>query len=768
MTNKPVISAFDAPIQNTTPSGEVSIKHIYEAVQGSAFKQVTEEYRALTSLEEQKVYKSTHFMYVTFAGTFSSRSKDKLKKISGFICIDIDHISRTVRSTPAQVAQWLWEDKDLPTSLIFVSPSADGLKVVIPTKAESEKEYKEYNQAIAKYIKDKHDIDIDPLFDLPRACFLCYDPLVKFDPLAAPLDRSFIPDEFIDKEDTGESKQAPRPSTSNKAKSLFTKFNEDPKALENILNTAGYTKVFEDALETRYLRPGGSTNSYSVKVFKNTNRLYVHSSSCRGLTPQKDYSAVEALMALNGLDIKEARDYISDAGYESDYGIGKLEEKFERDLEDMHAYMIGDKIKTLKVSSNGEVNFGDLHRTTLRAVCGAKDKTIQDALEVYMFKHRRLNSVRKVIQVSDPLSTESRYDIDYSSDTITIYYPSIRPKVQDNKFINDYLDSFFGEYSDFIRQYMAYYAFSNHKLLPTLIIYSPEHGTGKSTFADHCLRPICPALTVQMKDQVGNFNPEGEKKLAIIEENSAMDKTQYNWLKKVTGSTTIRVEKKYLNPYEIPNNFNVILISNNPIPLYVESTEKPQDERNNRFFVFRPKAIDAADLDKRIQQKLEDRMGHYIRTELYELYQEIKNDTYRFSIPVPITPWEEELFANNETGGQINARDFLSDLLYDLNNLYDPSTSKNALNQLPAKKVMFLEQLRNKLFATKLFEEYKRPSTMKNQLLKEGVLKATTADKVKNLNSHTYRFYEIKDWPGLEEHLKNYPPQHLRKHKALQ
>ncbi len=148
--------------------------------------------------------------------------------------------------------------------------------------------------------------------------------------------------------------------------------------------------------------------------------------------------------------------------------------------------------------------------------------------------------------------------------------------IQDNAFIDDYLSRTFGKHVDFIKKYLAMYVYTNYIQLPTMILHGPR-GTSKTTFAE-MVRAIFPNLYIDWRGDVGSFTPEAEKKLAVIEENELNEKSQYKILKKYSGQKYLLVNKKYQPEYQVRNNLNIILISNESIPLFVEKTELPTDE----------------------------------------------------------------------------------------------------------------------------------------------------------------------------------------------
>lgn len=196
------------------------------------------------------------------------------------------------------------------------------------------------------------------------------------------------------------------------------------------------------------------------------------------------------------------------------------------------------------------------------------------------------------------------------------------------------------------------YAYTNFVRLPTLILHGPR-GSSKSTFAN-MVADFYPSMYMDWAGSIGNFTPEAEKKLLIIEENTSSEKSMYKSLKKLTGQPHLMVNKKYQPEYMVKNNINVILISNETIPLYVEKMEMPTDEANNQFFVWEFPKLKARP-DAHFPSKLRKRIGHYVRTELKDVFDDIDKNYTRYGIPVPITEYERKLYDNNTTNIEAQA-----------------------------------------------------------------------------------------------------------------
>jgi hypothetical protein len=76
--------------------------------------------------------------------------------------------------------------------------------------------------------------------------------------------------------------------------------------------------------------------------------------------------------------------------------------------------------------------------------------------------------------------------------------------------------------------------------------------------------------------------------------------------------------------YEVASNLNMILLSNAHTIIFVEREELPREENQNQFFVYEFSSI-AGKLDPDLGEKIESRLGQYIRTVLKAVHEPVKN-----------------------------------------------------------------------------------------------------------------------------------------------
>jgi len=169
--NSPVFSYFTKPVSNIIPSRKITLLEVYKLIKGGEFTSCTNTLRTIQDSKEARRFKAQHFDYVTFSGTFSQRNDANLIRHSGLLTIDFDHIADITR-----LRNELLVDPYFDTELLFISPSGDGLKWIIPIGL-LQVTHKDYFKAVANYIQQSYKLEVDQSGkDLSRACFLPHDP----------------------------------------------------------------------------------------------------------------------------------------------------------------------------------------------------------------------------------------------------------------------------------------------------------------------------------------------------------------------------------------------------------------------------------------------------------------------------------------------------------------------------------------------------------------------------------------------------------------
>lgn len=277
-----------------------------------------------------------------------------------------------------------------------------------------------------------------------------------------------------------------------------------------------------------------------------------------------------------------------------------------------------------------------------------------------LVEQNHISHLSRIDHIADPAIDNSTFRVMKNDGIIEVRYSAIANNLDDNALVEAYLNDRFGDHIIFIKQWLAVYAYTNYQKLPTLILKGGR-GTGKSTFAE-IVGEIYPQLTAEWHGHESDFTYEVEKKLLIVEENETSAMNQYKTLKKYAGQKYATVNKKFKDPYRVRNNMSMIMLTNEAIPMYAAREEAPTNDANNQFFVYEFPDLSAT-IDPQLSDKILDRLGHYIRTELKTVYDRLDTAGYRYSISVPITQEEEAMFKSNVTDIEHTADRFIEKLV---------------------------------------------------------------------------------------------------------
>ena len=301
------------------------------------------------------------------------------------------------------------------------------------------------------------------------------------------------------------------------------------------------------------------------------------------------------------------------------------------------------------------------------------DKINRNQSLTHLIKNKHIPHLVRVDYTGDINVEKSIYQVKIKDGVINVRYNALPVKLKDNEFIDSFIFDRFGPYGQFFKEWLAVFVHTNYKKLPTIILVGPR-GRGKSTIAE-MIAEIYPSLSQEWHGHEQNFTYEVEKKFLYVEENEMSNSNQYKTLKKYSGQKYAMVNKKFKDPYRVKNNTSIVMLTNDSVPIYVKRDELPTDTKNNQFFVYQLPKIKTK-FDANIQNALTDRLGHYIRTELKQVYEGINMDGYRYSIDVPITPEEQLLFQCSTTDLEADADKFIEKMVLSTNETYSPFFEK--------------------------------------------------------------------------------------------
>ena len=137
--------------------------------------------RNAVSKDERDRLKLSLFV-VMWQGIFTRKNNNGCVSLSSLVCIDIDHqtkqdldyIRQTISGWPFVLA-------------FFMSPSGDGLKVIVRTDNYSIADYGNCYRQVEQLLVNEFGIKPDKLCeDLSHPCFISYDPDLYYNPYAQP------------------------------------------------------------------------------------------------------------------------------------------------------------------------------------------------------------------------------------------------------------------------------------------------------------------------------------------------------------------------------------------------------------------------------------------------------------------------------------------------------------------------------------------------------------------------------------------------------
>ncbi len=662
-----------------------TLRDIFETIQKDTdLKQKIEIIREISDQSERQEKKKELLPYFIL-GTFreNKRLKANLDETS-YLIFDYDHLS----SDPDQAIQKISEDPRVNAA--FHSPSGDGVKIIYRL-ARPINDPDRFSQ-LYKYYAKKLDYDLgtepDKTSDASRACFFSYDPDMYLNP-----DSECLSIDISDEDLPDNKKKVSREEMLQNITGVIPANNPRTPTLTSIISM--------------FIRLGVD-REFALELCKRWNR--------GNEQPHPD-SKIE-------YTVKDMYDRSWKDGVP-----GKCENFYSIGQKFCEASIVGDEFSITDIGKDKfYIRVGAFDTPTDSEDKDEKD--IKNEYYRYLVKSRHIQNLRRIDYISDVSCQQSYYDFNWDEGVFTVHVPPKNGMVQDNAFIENFLEDLFGQYKQFIKEWLAAFFYTNYKKLPFLIL-TGERGTGKNTFAESIFTVI-PTLSVNIKELGNNFNPYLEKKLVVLDEMNSGGKLQYQELKKLSGQKYAEINKKYAPQYTVQNNLNMIIMSNEVSPVSVSRDEVPTDENNNQFFVYRVENK-IKNFDPEFLDKLAGRWYHYIVTELKTVFESLNFDGKRYSISTPITAEEKELFQNGATDLEIEVDKLVADVTSD---------GVNTISE-------YHQFLIQGVLPTDYLKQYSSGKITKNSLVQElrkrGYLTTDNAAKYKYINGKRPLSYKLTD-----------------------
>jgi putative DNA primase/helicase len=152
---------------------------VLDAIQTGQFRKQVEELRRVRSRDGKAVYDREKTRLPAFTACGTTRDRKRIDKHSGFLQLDFDGLGGDLPTARQNVM------RDPHVAAAFVSPSADGLKVLVRVpRVRHEACVKE----ATRYFLEHYQLRNDPQVKEPaRLCFVSYDPDLHRNENASPL-----------------------------------------------------------------------------------------------------------------------------------------------------------------------------------------------------------------------------------------------------------------------------------------------------------------------------------------------------------------------------------------------------------------------------------------------------------------------------------------------------------------------------------------------------------------------------------------------------
>lgn len=157
-------------VKNTDQPFYRDVMYVFDRIKNGSSKNLIKEIRECKTQQEQQELK-LKLPAICFSGKFTKRNDDSIEEHSGLICLDFDKY-RSKNDMFDDIALF---KKSKYVFAMFVSPSGNGLKVLVKIPADASK-HKNYFNAIGKFFNNSHFDTTSK--NVSRVCYESYDPSI--------------------------------------------------------------------------------------------------------------------------------------------------------------------------------------------------------------------------------------------------------------------------------------------------------------------------------------------------------------------------------------------------------------------------------------------------------------------------------------------------------------------------------------------------------------------------------------------------------------
>ncbi len=302
---------------------------VLERIKDGATKNLVKSIRLTKDKSERNELKK-RLPAICFSGTFTKRKDNAIKEHSGIICLDFDGYEK--KKLLLEHKERL--TKDPYTFSVFISPSGNGLKVLVKIPANTENHINYFN-SLQKYYDS-------PYFDkmcknVSRVCYESYDPLLYTNKVSQLWDTVAEP-EYTEVDKYNDPPTIPI-SDENKIVEILVKWwekkypmiegqrNQNCYVLAMAFNDYGINKSLAGYILNRYVTKDFNQN----EINRTIDSAYINTQNFG----TKYYEDEERLQSIKdkfrkGISKKEIRSQLSDAGMDAE-AIDGVVNKIEKE-----------------------------------------------------------------------------------------------------------------------------------------------------------------------------------------------------------------------------------------------------------------------------------------------------------------------------------------------------------------------------------------------------------------------------------------------------
>ena len=210
---------------------------------------------------------------VTWSGYFKPKRLDKdLQQHSGLICLDIDKLeTNELQAAYAKICT------DPYTYFCFLSPSGNGLKVLVPVPVLKEK-HRAFFAALEQYYKQQYNIVVDPSGkNEARLCFLSFDPEAYHNPEAKTFELPAAAKLFIEEKPAATTTTEPAQPKEKPLNAAQAGALREADTLDSVKEFTDKIRSYEPFDASK---PGSGRNEYVYLFARNCNRKGIDINDC--------------------------------------------------------------------------------------------------------------------------------------------------------------------------------------------------------------------------------------------------------------------------------------------------------------------------------------------------------------------------------------------------------------------------------------------------------------------------------------------------------